>query len=117
MKKRLIPIFFVLFFSCNFAAAGENREIEFLLSFVASSDCVFLRNGKEYQGLQASEHLAKKYNYAKSRIKTPEDFIAKIASRSSMSKKPYHIRCEGKELLTEKWLTDALISHRETGIR
>ena len=106
----------MFFFFFSFVAAGENKEIEFLLSFVANSECVFIRNGQEHQSLQASEHLAKKYNYAKSRIKTPEDFIAKIASRSSMSKKPYHVRCEEKELLAEQWFTDALISHRETGM-
>lgn len=116
MKKRFIPLFFLLFFSCNSNAAGAHGEIEFLLSFVAGSDCVFLRNGKEYKGQQAAEHLAKKYNYVKSRIKTPEDFITKIASRSSMSKRPYKVRCEGKELLTEKWLNEALISHRERGM-
>ena len=114
MTNLLNTFFFALVFSGSFADAAENREIDVLLSFVATSDCTFIRNGKKYQPLKAREHLMKKYNYEKSRIKTAEDFITKIASRSSMSKKPYYVLCEGKELLVEKWLTDALASHRNT---
>jgi hypothetical protein len=118
MIKHLIIIYLTLLFSVNLAIAGENREIDFLLSFVATSDCIFIRNGEEHPNLKASKHLAKKYNYAKSRIKTAEDFIAKIASKSSISKKPYHVRCEGKTLLAKQWFTAALASHRDaTGIR
>jgi len=115
MKKTIMILFFVLLVSGSFAVAAENRDIDFLLSFVATSDCVFIRNGKEYQGIKASEHLAKKYNYAKSRIKTAEDFIAKIASKSSISKKPYLVRCGSKESLAEHWFTGALTSHRDGG--
>jgi len=114
MTKLLITFFFFLLFSGRFADAAENREIDVLLSFVAASDCTFIRNGKSYQSLKAREHLMKKYNYAKSHIKTAEDFITRIASRSSMSKKQYYVLCEGKELPVEKWLTDALASHRNT---
>lgn len=108
--------FFVVFFALagNYAVADDNREIEFLLSFVASSDCVFIRNGKEYQGNEASEHLTRKYDYAKGRIRSAEDFINKIASKSSMTRRPYLVHCSGKEMLAGEWFSEALVSYRAT---
>lgn len=111
--KNILSLFFVLFVLFgSYAVAEENSEITFLLSFVADSDCIFIRNGNEYQGKKASKHLARKYDYAKSRVTTAEDFIGGIASRSSMTKKPYLVRCNGKEEPAEKWFTDALASYR-----
>lgn len=101
-----------IFFSSSFAVADANEEIEFLLSLVSDSGCIFIRNGKEYQDSEARQHLEKKYNYAKSRINSAEDFIIKIASHSSMSKKPYQIDCHGKKSLTGEWMRNALNQHR-----
>ena len=111
--------FFVVFFALtgNYAIADDNREIEFLLSFVAGSDCIFIRNGKEYQGNEASEHLARKYDYAKGRIRSAENFINKIASKSSMTRKPYLVRCSGKEMLAGEWFSEALALYRENGVK
>lgn len=105
-------IIFVVFLASSPAVAGENEEIDFLLMLVSDSTCTFIRNGREYQGWEALEHLEKKFNYAKSHINNAEDFIIKIASRSSISKKPYQIECQGKKILTGEWMTEALNQHR-----
>ena len=112
MKNIFTTVIFIFFLSSSFTVAGENDEIEFLLSFVSDSGCTFIRNGKEYQGSEAREHLEKKYNFAKSRINSAEDFIIKIASQSSLSKKPYLIECQGKKSLTGEWMSNALNQHR-----
>ncbi len=111
---RFLPLvlLLVLFFPGNFVIAAENEEIEYLLSFVGDSDCIFIRNGKEYQAKEAREHLEMKYNHVERRIKTAEDFIDKIASKSSLSGRRYEVRCDGVTLQTSQWLREALASCR-----
>ncbi len=107
---------FFLFFGVVFPGgpvlAAENGEIEYLLSHIGASDCVFIRNGKEHQSKKASEHLAMKYSHVKKRIKTADDFIDKIASQSSITRRKYEIRCDGVQLPARQWLRQALESHR-----
>ena len=111
MKYLFLVVFMALFFS-NLAIASENEEIAFLLSHVANSDCTFIRNGEAHESQEASSHLARKYNHVKSRIKTAEDFISKIASKSSFSGRLYEVRCANEQLPTKQWLEKALTSHR-----
>jgi len=93
--------------------AAEQAEIEYLLTFVAESNCIFIRNGKEHQAKEASAHLAMKYNHVKKRIKTAEIFIDKIASQSSLTRRAYTIRCEGRQQIpAQQWLQKALEAHR-----
>jgi len=103
--KFLLPVLsLVIFISAHSAFAAENDEIEYLLSFVAGSDCVFIRNGSEHEAKEAADHLEMKYNYVRKRIKTADDFIEKIATKSSITRRKYKVRCGGEEFLTEKWL-------------
>ncbi|MEA3230674.1 MAG: DUF5329 domain-containing protein [Thermodesulfobacteriota bacterium] len=112
MKFLSLILFLALFFPGNFVVAAENDEIEYLLSFIGSSDCIFIRNGREYQAEEAREHLEMKYNHVKRRIKTAEDFIDKIASKSSLSGRQYEVRCDGIKLQTSQWLRESLASYR-----
>jgi hypothetical protein len=89
-------------------------EISYLLSFVAESECTFNRNGTEHEPVAASKHLHKKYDYARSRISTSEQFISRIASKSSITRKAYTVRCKGQEIKTGQWLTDALTAYRQS---
>ncbi len=98
----------------NFVIAQENEEIEYLLSFIAGSDCIFIRNNEEHSAIEARKHLEMKYNHVKKRIKTAEDFINKIATKSSLSRKLYKISCAGVLLPTKSWLEDALAHRRES---
>jgi hypothetical protein len=114
MKYLLFALSLVIFIPAGPAFAEENKEIEYLLSFVAASGCVFIRNGSEHEAKEAAEHLQMKYNYVRNRIKTADDFIGKIATKSSITRRKYKVRCAGEEFLTEKWLKDALAAHRES---
>lgn len=100
-------------FSWHFAVAADDEEIQYLLSFIGASDCVFIRNDDEHSAKEAKEHLEMKYNHVKRRIKTAEDFISKVASKSSLSRRQYKVRCGDVLFPTEQWLTDALESHRK----
>ena len=101
-----------MFFSGGPVFAAENEEIEYLLSHITASDCVFIRNGKEHEARKASEHLVMKYSHVKKRIKTADDFIDKIASQSSITRRQYGIRCGGVQIPAGQWLRDALELHR-----
>lgn len=99
------------------AFAQSADEIAYLLSFISNSKCTFIRNGKEYKPQKAAEHLEMKYNHVKKRVNSAETFIEKIASKSSMSKKAYTVRCGEDEIFSKRWLTDALRQHRITTLQ
>ena len=94
-------------------AAEVPTEIEYLLTEMGSSDCTFIRNGKEYDAEDAAAHLRMKYKRGRRYASTTEKFIENLASKSSMSKKPYFIACEGVER-TESgaWLMQLLAEYR-----
>lgn len=113
--RKILPalIFLLFLFAGNCSAFNpQDAEIQHLIEFIGRTDCTFIRNGKEYDGLKARDHISGKYNRAKRWIKTAEDFISKIASRSSFSGRNYLIRCHGEEQDCEKWLLDELKTYR-----
>ena len=80
-------------------------EIAHLIDFVRQSSCTFIRNGTEYDGAQAADHVQAKYDYYKADIKTVEDFIERAASKSMLSGKPYEVRCsDGKTIPAADWI-------------
>jgi len=101
-----------VFFSGNTSRAADNEEIDFLLTSLAESGCTFIRNGDEHEAQEARDHLEMKYNHAKHRIKTAEDFIENIASKSSLSRKPYKVHCGEEEIASKQWLENVLAVHR-----
>jgi hypothetical protein len=87
-------------------------EIDHLLQYVAASACTFIRNGDEYRADAARDHLASKYRFAGGRIATAEDFIKYLATQSSLSGAPYHVRCGKSDALSGAWLTTELYRYR-----
>lgn len=114
MKFAVLVSLLLFLFSVQPLCANEYEETKFLLSFIAESDCTFIRNGKEYSGKEASEHLYKKFNYVKKRINKTSDFIEKVASHSSITKKPYWVRCGNKKHLSGDWLTERLAAYKNS---
>jgi hypothetical protein len=70
-----------------------DREVQALLGELRASQCRFNRNGTWYDGADAAQHLAKKYDYLRARLEKTEQFIAKGGSSSSMSGKAYLVQC------------------------
>ena len=87
-------------------------EIDHLLDYVAASSCTFVRNGTEYPADKAREHLAVKYRFAGSRIATAEEFIKYLATGSSASGEPYHVKCGKSDALSGEWLNAELARYR-----
>lgn len=111
---RLLSLLFVfgLCFSSVTAFASMQDEINHLLNFIETSDCIFIRNGSRHDPEQAVKHIERKYNYLKKRIKNTEDFIKGAATKSSLSGRPYLTICNGKEMETADWLGTELMKYR-----
>ena len=88
----------------------EREKIEGLLTAIESAEGdVFIRNGNPHSPQDAAEHLRSKWNAAGNEIKTADDFIDKIASKSSLSGEPYLVRlADGEEVLAGDYLRDKL---------
>lgn len=95
--------------------AQASAEIDELISFVEKSGARFIRNGQEYSGVQGAEHLRQKLANAGDRVKTTEDFITGIASKSSISGKPYLVLFpDGHTEPTGDWLKAHLAETRKS---
>ena len=93
--------------------ASIDRTIQHLMTYVAGSGLIFIRNGEQYNATEAAEHMDKKYQHFRSDIETPEDFIRLCATKSLLSGVPYLvIDAQGNELRTSTWLKTELASYR-----
>ena len=99
----LFSLLMILSFpSCGMA--GTPEEVASLLHFVEQSECIFIRNGTQYDALEARQHIEKKYAYFKERITTAEEFIQYSATKSTISGKPYKVICNGVAMNSVDWL-------------
>lgn len=86
-------------------------EIDGLFAALLQSGCEFSRNGSWYSAKQASQHLQGKYDYLlkKKLVPSTEAFIERAASQSSVSSKPYMVRCPGQpEVQSKQWFSEQL---------
>jgi hypothetical protein len=93
----------------------EKKKIEFLISSVEHlKGATFIRNGTEYDGKKAAEHLRMKLQNTVA-VETADDFIRLCASKSFISGKPYLIRSsDGKTINTEQYFRKKLKEYTST---
>jgi hypothetical protein len=113
---RSILLFCLFISTVSMALAADpvaNPEIAWLLQFVEKADVKFIRSGKEYPPKEGADHLRAKLAKAGSRVKTAEDFIEGIASKSYLNGDEYLVKFpDGKTRPTGPWLKEALARHR-----
>jgi hypothetical protein len=86
----------------------ERAKILYLVHQLRLSNRRFERNRAVYAGSRAASHMLMKYNAVKNRIHSAQEFIDRIATRSSSSGQPYYILDErgnkypSREVLTEE---------------
>jgi hypothetical protein len=113
MRRLLLSIVVCAFLPVIAYADDAEVEIEYLVSTIGASDCTFIRNGKRHDADDAEAHLRMKYRRGKRYATTTEKFIERLASASSMSKKPYYIECDGQEAVPSgEWLMAQLFEYR-----
>jgi len=105
----------ILGMSVAASASDADAEIQALLSAVGNSGCSFSRNGSEYSATKAESHLRLKYSRGKRYAPTAEDFIERLASRSSWTGIAYTITCPGAATRPSgQWLAARLEEIRNT---
>jgi Family of unknown function (DUF5329) len=106
--RQLLASIFTLVLTASIALgldAQTKAEIDELIAYVQTSGVRFIRNGLEYSGAEGAEHLRDKLAKAGDRVKTTEDFVTGIASKSSLSGKPYLVKfADGHTQPTGEWL-------------
>ena len=100
----------------SFAPAADavaDPEIAWLLQYIEKADVKFIRAGKEYTPQEGADHLRAKLGKAGGRVKTAEDFIEGIASKSYLTGDEYQVKFrDGKTRPTGPWLKAALATRR-----
>jgi hypothetical protein len=103
-------------FEAHAAEQGTKElEIAYLIQQVRLPGCRFYRNGTWYEGERAQAHLRTKYESlsAHGQIHSAEDFIEKVASRSSLSGEAYQIQCAGQPAVpSSQWFGNLLVRYR-----
>jgi hypothetical protein len=82
-------------------------EVTHLFDYIDNSGCQFYRNGSWHNAHEARSHLELKYRYlcSKGQVSCAEDVIERAGSKSSMSGKPYQIKCgDGAPVPSGDWL-------------
>lgn len=99
--------FFSTLHAAETAPAAEKAKIEALISHIQGLEgATFIRNGSDHSAANAAKFLRAKWQRNDEEIKTAADFIAKAASISGTSGKPYMIRFkDGKEVPCGEYLT------------
>lgn len=112
---RILAIVLLLFSTsnvviCQTKSLTEKEKIETLIKSVENlENAKFYRNGSVYDAAAAASHLRMKVSKAGDRVKTAEDFIEKIASKSSVSGEDYKIIfSDGKEIFTKIYFYNIL---------
>jgi hypothetical protein len=127
MRALVIPMLLATALTATFAPAlvradplppAAKAEVTALLDKLTASSCQFNRNGDWHSAAEAKSHLERKLSYLedKNLVKTAEQFIELGAAKSSMSGKPYLVRCGGAAPVESKtWLTRELAAVRAAG--
>lgn len=107
----LLLLFILIPITAHAREAKQTARIDHLISSVEKlQGAKFIRNGTEYEPKDAADHLRMKLGKAGDKVKTAEDFIDGIASKSSISKKPYQIRKADGTLVTTSAFFNARLS-------
>ncbi len=122
MKPRILSLVLAVSLLPQLAVAAPSpqarQEIQQLMDGLSTSQCEFQRNGTWHDRVEARKHLQRKYDYLlkKGLVDTAEQFIERAASKSSMSGRPYQVRCPGQPAMdAANWFRTRLAALRGSG--
>jgi len=116
MRQLLVSIFICMLTPAIALALDSQTkaEIDELITYVQTSGVRFIRSGKEYSGTEGADHLRRKLAAAGDRVKTTDDFINGIATKSYLNGKPYLVKFpDGHTQPTGEWLKAHLAETRK----
>jgi hypothetical protein len=92
---------------------SQALEIDYLISYLQTSDCQMIRNGKAYSGEDGAKHVRRKYDHFRDKISSTEEFIGYAATESTMSGRLYEVQCPGEAPVSSSaWLLKELEVYR-----
>ncbi len=104
----------LLVISLSAIAETMEEEIDYLLTTVGESNCTFIRNGRSYAAQDARKHLDTKRKRGKRYFSSADEYIERLASRSSMSGDPYFIQCaDDVRQPSGEWFAALLAKYRK----
>jgi len=115
MKLFAAALLFLPLLTAAAPTPAARQEIAHLVGYLNASGCQFNRNGSWHDAGDASRHLQRKYDYLLKRdlVATSEDFIDRAASQSSITGKPYQVRCgTAAPVASAAWLKAELARYR-----
>lgn len=74
----------------------ETRVDNLLIAVGEQEQLLFIRNGSEHHAAEAESHLRLKLSKTKNRLKTAEQFVDNVASKSSITGTPYQVKLPGQ---------------------
>lgn len=74
----------------------ETRVDNLLIAVGEQEQLLFIRNGSEHNAAEAESHLRLKLSKTKNRLKTAEQFVDNVASKSSITGTPYQVKLPGQ---------------------
>lgn len=108
-KQFLFSIFLIFVTTQAIYSLSEKEKIDFLLKSIEDSKSTFIRNGSEHAAGDARKHLEFKLSKAGDRVKTVEDFISLIATKSYLSGEKYYMKLpDGTKIESAVWLREKL---------
>ena len=99
-------------------SSTARAEITGLMSRLEASGCEFNRNDTWYTSAEATSHLQRKAKHLddKGTVESAEQFIELVASRSSVTGRPYLVKCGGgSPVKSREWLLLQLRGMRSGG--
>ena len=117
---RLQPILMGFFIVLTFSGptVGDeiaDAEVEYLLRAVGQSGCTFTRNGTEHSPEKAESHLRLKYENGKRWANDADQFIERLATKSSWSGRLYYLQCgDDDPQPSGDWLKNQLAAYRQS---
>jgi hypothetical protein len=105
----LLFLFSITFLNSQIPKYSEKEKIDYLLEALENSNLIFIRNGDEYSSKEARAHIQKKFEYAGNRITNSDQFITYLATKSSISGKPYYVKYpDGRKVQSSIWMRELL---------
>jgi hypothetical protein len=121
MARVLVPLALGSALAVTATAAAlppaARTEVDGLMARLETSGCEFSRNGKWYTGADAKSHLLRKLQYLENHnaVQSAEQFIDRAATGSSVSGKPYLVKCgNGAPVASATWLRSQLQEVRKS---
>lgn len=117
MKLRLCLALLTITLTAQADEESLQLELDGLFTLVAQSNCLFIRNGSEHDAEDAADHMRLKSRRGKKYYDSTEQYIDRLATKSSWSGKAYSVQCPNQPpLSSNEWLHGLLIELRATPV-